>query len=273
MPTLTANGIDIYYELRGQGPPLTLIMGQSCSLHQWKWMADILSGRFQVITFDNRGAGRSEKPDVAYSTAMMATDTRCLLEKLGIAKSHVFGVSFGGMIAQKFALMYPDAVDRLILGATMPNYYRFPPTQETIEALQSSALLSLPEGVKIIMNLFYTTDFFSKHPARAEEIHQIMCTEKEEQAQNIMYRQMGAGMEHNTLNELNNIKNASLIICGDDDPITPVENSRYMATKIPRSTLAVLPDTRHAFWVERAEQASEIIKKFLAESSRRAHCT
>lgn len=186
MPTLTANGINIYYEIKGQGPPLTLIMGQSCSLNQWKWMADILSGSFQVITFDNRGAGRSEKPDVAYSMEMLATDTRCLLEKLGIAKSHVFGVSFGGMIAQRFALMYPDAVDRLILGATMPNYYRFPPTQETIEALQSSALVSLQDRVKIIMDLFYTTDFSLKHPARAEEIHQIMCTEKEEQAAEII---------------------------------------------------------------------------------------
>lgn len=264
MPTLTANNIEINYEMEGQGPPLCLIMGQACSLRQWKWMADILSENFQVITFDNRGSGKSEKPDIEYSTEMMAMDIHGLLEKLGIPRSHIFGVSFGGMIAQRFALMFPESVDRLILGATMPNYDRFPPAPETIEALQSSALVTIPESVRIIMDLFYTKGFFQNSPARAEEIRKIMTVEKEEQPTDIMFRQIGAAMGHDTLNELKNIKAATLIICGEDDPVTPAGNSRFMKNEIPDSTLTLLPDTRHAFWIERAGEASEIIKKFLS---------
>ena len=66
MPILKANGIEIHYEIKGQGPPLTMIMVMSCSLRQWEWMTDLLSDTFQVITFDNRGAGKSGKPDIEY---------------------------------------------------------------------------------------------------------------------------------------------------------------------------------------------------------------
>ena len=75
MPTITANGIKINYNVKGKGPALTMIMGMSCSLRQWEWMSDILSNTFQVITFDNRGAGSSDKPDIDYSTEMLAKDT------------------------------------------------------------------------------------------------------------------------------------------------------------------------------------------------------
>ncbi len=160
MPTLKANGIEINYETKGQGPPLTMIMGMSCSLNQWAWMTDILSDTFQVITFDNRGSGKSSKPDIEYSTEMLAEDTFCLLKELGIKKSHIFGISFGGMIAQRFAFMFPGATDHLVLGATMPSFNRFPPSPETLASFQSSSLANASESVQIVMALFIQKIFY-----------------------------------------------------------------------------------------------------------------
>ncbi len=263
MPTLKANGIEINYETKGQGPPLTMIMGMSCSLRQWAWMADILSDTFQVITFDNRGAGKSSKPDIDYSTEMLAEDTFCLLKELGIKKSHIFGISFGGMIAQRFALMFPDATDHLVLGATMPSFSRFPPSPETLESFQSSSLVAGAESVQIVMELFYTKNFLQNSPETAAEVKDIMIREKEEQGMDILYRQLGAAAEHDTLDNVNKITAPTLVICGTGDLISPIANSRFMADQIPDSTLIELKDGYHAFWIERADEASGIIKDFL----------
>lgn len=263
MPILTANGLDINYEVKGSGPALTMIMGMSCSLRQWTWMTDILAGSFKVITFDNRGSGKTDKPDIDYSTEMLARDTFCLLQELGIKKSHIFGISFGGMIAQRFAHMYPETTDGLVLGATMPSFDRFAPLPETIETLQASSFAAPAESIQIVMSLFFTSKFLNDNPEVSEQVKNIMLKEKEEQSLDILYRQMGAAVEHNMLEEVKLITAPTLVICGDQDLIAPVENSRYLADRIPDSTLAVLPGGYHAFWIERASEACTLIKDFL----------
>jgi len=265
MPTLKANQIKINYEIKGEGPPLTMIMGMSCSLRQWQWMTDKLSETFQVITFDNRGAGMSDKPDIEYTTELMAEDIHSLLSQLGINKSHIFGISFGGMIAQRFALMFPEITDGLVLGATMPSWDRFPPSSATIEALQTSSLAPASESVQIVMELFFTPDFLQNKPVDAAKIKEIMIKEKEEQRLDILYRQMGAAMGHDMVNNVKNIKVPTLVICGTKDLIAPIENSRFLARKIPDSTFIEFSGGHHAFWIERADEASELIINFLSQ--------
>lgn len=264
MPILKANQIKLNYEIKGEGPPLTMIMGMSCSLRQWQWMTDKLSETFQVITFDNRGAGLSDKPDIEYSTELMAKDIRSLLNQLGINKSHIFGISFGGMIAQRFALMFPEMTDCLVLGATMPSFDRFPPSSATIESLQKSSLAPVPDSVQIVMELFFTQDFLQSRPEDAAKIKEIMIKEKNEQSLDILYRQMGAAMAHNLLEDVQKIKAPTLVICGDEDLIAPVENSRFLSSEIPNSKLIEFPGGHHAFWIERADKACEAIKGFLS---------
>ena len=154
MPAVHANGIEINYEIYGSGPPLTMIMGMGCSARQWQWMGPVFAESFKVITFDNRGAGRSGKPEMDYSTEMFADDTCALMDVLGIPRTHLFGVSVGGMIAQRFALKYPERVERLVLGCTMPSFTHIPPAPEDLEALQEAQILSLEEGVEKMMTLF-----------------------------------------------------------------------------------------------------------------------
>jgi len=263
MPKVKANGIEIYYEITGNGPSLTMIMGLACSSRQWEWMVPILAESFRVITYDNRGVGRTSKPDMEYTTDLFAEDTRCLLNSLGIEKSHILGVSVGGMIAQKFALRYPEMVDRLVLGCTMPNFYHLPPTTEVLQRMQESQLLPPEESVEVMMHLFFSEQFFSEKPDQLAKLKEIMLVEKREQGQDAFLRQLGAAMNHNTLDEVKNIKAPTLIITGDLDPIAPLKNSRFLAEQISKSTLAEIPGVYHAFWVERFEEACEIIKKFL----------
>jgi pimeloyl-ACP methyl ester carboxylesterase len=124
MPTIEANGITIYYEAHGTGEPLVMIAGLSIDLTALEGIVSRLSQRYEVIAFDNRGAGRSDKPNIPYSIEMMADDTAGLLDTLKIARAHVMGISLGGRIAIALTLKRPELVKSLILvstGAKAPN--------------------------------------------------------------------------------------------------------------------------------------------------------
>jgi pimeloyl-ACP methyl ester carboxylesterase len=110
--------IDVYYEIHGDGPPLVLIGGLGVDLTVFAPLTERLARTFRVLTFDNRGAGRTGKPDVPYSIPMMAGDTDALMDALGLARAHVVGVSMGGRIAIELAAGRPDRVDRLVLVST-----------------------------------------------------------------------------------------------------------------------------------------------------------
>jgi len=118
MPTVEVGDVNIYYEVHGKGEALVLIMGLGGSSAWWFQQVPVFSREFRVIAFDNRGTGQSDKPDVSYTMDMMAGDLNGVLEAIDVDAAHIFGVSMGGMIAQHFALNYPQKVASLILGCT-----------------------------------------------------------------------------------------------------------------------------------------------------------
>lgn len=118
MPTIKANDINIYYELYGEGEPLVLIAGLGTDLTVYEPTINRLSKRFRVLAFDNRGVGRTDKPDIPYKIEIMADDTAELMNGVGINKAHVLGISMGGRIAMALALQHPSKVNSLVLAAT-----------------------------------------------------------------------------------------------------------------------------------------------------------
>src|SRR5512136_1643850 len=118
MPLARLNGINVNYRVEGQGEPLVMIMGFTAGRVGWMPQIPFFRKYYRVITFDNRGAGKSDKPPGPNSTRMMADDTVKLMDVLGIEKAHIMGLSMGGMIAQELAINYPQRVMKLVLAAT-----------------------------------------------------------------------------------------------------------------------------------------------------------
>ena len=116
MPFADNAGTKIYWEESGTGEPLLLIMGLGYPHDMWHRTRPVVSSHYRTILFDNRGVGKSDLPPGPYSIAQMAADAAAVLDAAGVEKANVFGVSMGGMIAQEFALNYPQRVNRLVLG-------------------------------------------------------------------------------------------------------------------------------------------------------------
>ena len=119
MPRQRVGDIEIYYEVHGTGPrTLVLIRGLGSNLLAWYEQIDEFARHYKCIVFDNRGAGRTDKPDAPYSIKQMADDTAGLMDALGITRAALLGISMGGMIAQEFALHHQEKLSCLILGCT-----------------------------------------------------------------------------------------------------------------------------------------------------------
>ena len=118
MPLAKLNGVSISYQVEGQGEPLVMIMGFSGGRSGWIRQRPFFKKYYWVITFDNRGVGKSDKLLGPYSTRMMADDTLGLMDLLRIEKAHIMGVSMCGMIAQELAINYPQRVRKLVLACT-----------------------------------------------------------------------------------------------------------------------------------------------------------
>src|SRR6187455_3429200 len=122
MPNAAINGLNFYYERAGAGPPLLFISGSGGDLRaQPNVFASPLAKAFDLLAYDQRGLGRTDKPDVAYSMADYADDAAALLDHVGWDEALVVGVSFGGMVAQELVLRHPSRVKRLVLACTSPG--------------------------------------------------------------------------------------------------------------------------------------------------------
>jgi len=122
MPIANLPGIDLYFERAGSGPRLLFISGTGGDLRNKPNVFDgPLAKTFDLLTYDQRGLGQSQKPDAPYSMADYADDAQALMTSQGWDEALVIGVSFGGMVAQELAIRYPQRVKRLVLACTSPG--------------------------------------------------------------------------------------------------------------------------------------------------------
>lgn len=124
MPLVKVGDINLYYEIRGEGHQLLFINGLAAEISEFGRVIDQLAVRHEVIAFDNRGAGRTDKPDIPYTIEMMAEDTAGLLTALNVNRVDVVGISLGGRIALQLALSHPEMVKRLVLVSTSARVVR-----------------------------------------------------------------------------------------------------------------------------------------------------
>jgi len=170
MPNVTVGNIRLYYEIRGNGPRLLSISGTGSDLRRPPTVFDSpLAGSFEILAYDQRGLGRSSKPDIPYSMADYAADAEGLLAAVGWDRCSVLGVSFGGMVAQELALRCPDRVERLVLACTSSGG-----AGGSSYPLHQMAALSLEERARRMISLSdvrLDTSWQANHP---ESFQQLM---------------------------------------------------------------------------------------------------
>ena len=265
MPKIKANGIEIYYETRGSGKPLVLISGLGYPLWQWHRLAPLLAERFQVICFDNRGVGQTDKPAGPYTASLLAADLAGLLKVLGIERAVVMGHSMGGFIAQAFALEHPALLDKLILASTNFGGPRHVPVS--------------PEALKVLMDVssdpltrFKNSLMVSTAPGFAEKQSGVIQTWLDWRRANPLdvpgyQAQLAIGLgllaeEASFEARLKNISAPTLILFGAHDLVVPPANADLLAAQIGGSRVVILPDAGHFFPIETPQEAAEAILQF-----------
>ncbi|MBI5288575.1 MAG: alpha/beta fold hydrolase [Chloroflexi bacterium] len=276
MATAHINDIDLYYEEHGDAnaEPVLLIMGFTMNAGAWAAQVPALSERYHVIAFDNRGAGRTTQPDGPYTMRQMAADAAGLLDHLGIASAHVIGISMGGMIAQEFAINYPERVRSLVLACTTPGGPRSAGYQQMMdsgaEALEAESLEALmtPERLQESMLLAFTPEYLASPGPAFQQM--AVTTLQFPQTLEGMKGQLMAIREHDTFDRLSRITAPTLVIGGTDDMLVDAANSPILAERIPGAELHMFPGLRHGFNVEDPDEVNARILEFLAKHAMKA---
>lgn len=217
MPVTRAGDIDMYYELHGAGEPLVLIGGLAQDISQWGWLTDWGAQTHRVLAFDNRGAGRTDKPDAPYTIPMMATDTDALMESVGMSHATVLGISMGGKIALDLALEHPDRVAQLILVSTTAS-------------ARPEGTMSRTEMLGVLSSLV----FRGKHP----------------QPRYAFSRQREASRSYDCMDRLGEIHVPTTILHGRKDRIAPLTEALKMRHGIAGSEMITF-SRGHLFFLRR----------------------
>ncbi len=267
MPSVRSNGINLYYEISGTGHPLVLISGVGYGMWFWHKVVPGLAEHFQVIAFDNRGAGASDKPDGPYTVPMMAADTAGLFDAIGVKNAYVVGHSLGGFVAQELVVTRPDLVGKLVLAST--NYGGtkvIPITPEAFQVLtnrQGDPVELVKRGIAIAA----APGFAERQPAAAAELLQYRFTNPVPPAQ--YAAQVGAGAGTMSLTDeivderMRAIKVPTLIVFGEFDKVVPPGNAELMAGRIAGAQATVLPGVGHIFPIEDPAATAKAIVEFL----------
>jgi proline-specific peptidase len=271
---VNVNGIKICYEIFGKGDPIILIHGFGSRKEGFKCQIPDLSQFLKVIIFDNRGAGKSERVDKPYTMETLVDDIRSLLDFLNIKKTHVLGLSMGGLIAQQFVLQFPEYVDKLVLVNTVNGS----PDNVGLEILKKNRLEQL-ELVKIDPEKAYWDNthiwFYYKYRKEIKEnpkkkFFGIWSAEDEIRESTIdmprprdIELQIKAMKGFNTLERLHEIKSPSLLLAASHDKACPKNVMEEMHKRIPNSVFRVIEKAGHESPKTRASEVNKIIIDFL----------
>jgi pimeloyl-ACP methyl ester carboxylesterase len=237
-------------------------MGLRRNIEWWYRQLPVLSQHFKVLAFDNRGAGRSEKPKMDYSIRLFADDTAALMKAFQIEKAHILGISMGGYIAQELAIHHPQMVRSLILGCTSAGGERAVlMSPERMKKFTANEGLTPEQILRKDMDIYFSDKFVREHPEKIEDFVKISL--RYYQPPDALQRQFAACLKHDTVHRLNHINVPTLIMSGDDDPLVPPENSRILKELVPYAELIFFPDKRHCFFMEEADTFNQKVISFL----------
>jgi pimeloyl-ACP methyl ester carboxylesterase len=253
---LVVRGLRTRVQVRGEGPPLLLIMGIWGELEAWDPLLAELPG-FRTIAFDAPGIGETELPSVPLSLPALAQFAAGVLDAVGVRRAHVLGVSFGGIVAQQLAVASPDRVDRLVLASTSSGVLHVPG--------QASALLSLlaPSFSRSLNGARDAGSVFGGRIRRQPELVAQLGLHVPRSLPAYLHRMSGLT---GWLGLPWAIRAPTLVLTGGDDPIVPASNSRILASCVPNARLHVVRDGGHLLLFDSPRQVAPIIAGFLGRT-------
>ncbi len=263
MPMAKVNGINMFYNRKGKGESLVLIPGLGGDSTHWVMQIPALSRKFEVITLDNRGAGRSDAPDHEYSIDMMADDTIALLDHLRIDTSHILGFSMGGFIAQNIAIRYPERVDRLILAATTCQ-------SKARGAFLFSAIIDLRQSevspevqAKLFMPWVFSNGVF-EDKRKANYFLKRVIENPFPQTLDGYKGQVAAILKHDQVRNLSQISSKTLVIGGESDLLIPRDLVEELYNGLKEAELVFVPKVGHCFQIEAPDTLNMLVVEFLS---------
>jgi 3-oxoadipate enol-lactonase len=263
----TKDGLKLRYEIRGSGEPVALIMGFSGSGRGWgEAFLNLMEARFKIFVIDNRGTGESDKPDSEFTLGDMAADIAAVLDHAKTPRAHIFGISMGGMIAQEFALAYPERTRGLVLGCTNCGAsHSVPADPAAIANLIPAPGIDPIEQARRAFSVACGKAFLNS--AAGQEILSQAIAEMGNYPITPMHTFMRQGQaigSFDSFARLGQIKSPTLIIHGDDDSIVPYPNAGVLQGAIAGSKKHTLKAAGHMFFWEVPDEAARAAGDFLS---------
>ncbi len=258
--------VELYYEVHGpENAPAIMFIGGWASYH-WIWFRQIpmISKKYRCIVFDNRGAGRSSKPDYPYTIKMMADDTVGLLEVLGIEKAHILGISMGGLIAQQVALSYPERLRSLIIVSSHfggPNQVHMDDRTMACLIAVPTETISAEEARDMRYQATFSPGFLQENKDILEQIEKWIA--KYPAPIYAQVHQSSATGAFNSEKELGRITAPTLVIHGTADKAVPTGNAELIVKKIPGAKKALIEDAAHFCIIEKYGEFNNIVLDFV----------
>lgn len=262
MPRVKVNSINLNYELEGNGSTVVFINGLTMDVNGWYFQVQEFSKRHKVLRYDCRGQGTSDKPDMEYSQFMHAQDLRDLMNKLDIEKAHVVGLSNGGMIAQHFAINFPDKVGALVLADTCSYIGTLLDLIITLW-IRAAQIGGSEFRYDVSIPFVFSEDFIKKNK---EALLQMKILSSETNPPNAIINLAKACLKHNTTHRLSEIKAPTLIIVGGEDTLIPVKYSKLLNEGIRGSSLVIIEGSGHVPSIEKPDEFNRIVLDFLREN-------
>ncbi len=261
MPEVRANGITINCRMEGESEEtVVLVNGLADDLESWAFQMDaFLSAGYRVLRFDNRGVGLTDKPEGPYITRLLADDTKALVDALGIDDFHMVGVSMGGMVAQEYALAYPEDLKSLVLACTYAAPGRFCSRMFSMWA-DLAAGMGVPFVMRDVALWAFTVPFFEDREDELKEFEAEfaslpMTTEA-------YLSQLAAIRTHDATGRLGGMPVPTLVLAGEDDILIPAALSRRLHEAAAGSEWATTAGGHACLW-EHPEPFNRAVLEFL----------
>ena len=264
MPKLQVGKVRLNYEIHGQGEPLVLIPGFRAGRWLWFKQVETFAQKYRTIVFDPRGIGESDESDKPIAIRTLADDLAGLLSALGLEQAHILGASFGGFVAQEFAIAYPQMTRSLILCCTsFGGPHHLPPSMKTLQAMATPEGLNTEESTRQNFRFAFAPAFINERPYELEHVIRLRLSNPVSDQTHVA--QVHAAATFDAEARVSEIKAPTLVITGDEDTVVPPINSHNLAKQIPGAILIVIEGGSHMFFIEQPEKFNSAVINFIDE--------